>query len=282
MIDFGFLVRYTGLTEQLFYSTRGPRMPRGKPKDPESYAKKRAEITRRSWADPAIRERMRNAISASKKGKTVIGASARAAIAASLSGRKLDPEHVRRSVEARQQRRAAGAYANAPKRKTRGSPSPEQRQRISESLRGHPVSEDTRAKLSARGRDNWQNMEYRQRMLELRDTYPNGLERSLIPDMDLLGFRYTGDGSFWVHDRTGSHNPDFKQTGFNRVVEVWGDYWHRDDDPQAALAWYAAHGFAALIVWERDLAADGIANIVSRWLTDGILSDDLEGRTYPV
>jgi hypothetical protein len=278
MIDFGFLTRYTGITEQLFCNKRGPSMPRGKPKDPEAYAKKRAEIARRNWADPEYRKRVGAAISAATKGKKVISEEQRVAISQTLTGRQKPEEERRNQSQGMRDRWASGGWQD---RSSPGAPSDEKRQRISESLRGHPVSEDTRAKLSARGRDNWQNMEYRQRMLELRDTYPNGLERSLIPHMELLGFRYTGDGSFWVHDRAGSHNPDFKQTGFNRVVEIWGDYWHRDDDPQAAIAWYAAHGFAALIVWERDLAADGITNIVSRWLTDGILSDDLEGRTYP-
>lgn len=252
-------------------------MPRGTPKDPETARAKMAAAQRERWKDPDVRARRVAGMSAATKGKKVISDEQRVAISQKLTGRKRTDEERRNISKGVEKRWIEGKWAN---RRLLGAPSEEKRLRIAQSLKGHEVTPETRQKLSASSRANWQNPDYRKKALEARQMSPNKLEQSLIPTMESLGFRYTGNGSFWVHDPTGSHNPDFKQTGKRRVVEIWGNYWHRDQDPQEAIQWYATHGFQCLVIWESDLTDQPIEELVARWLTDGVLSDDLEGRTY--
>ena len=84
---------------------------------------------------------------------------------------------------------------------------------------------------------------------------PTSLEvdvRSLVPPY----VEYVGDRRFWVWTSKGAKNPDFIVHPYmhtKMVIEAWGDYWHRDHDPQEFIALYAAKGVKCLLIWEKEL-----------------------------
>ncbi len=82
---------------------------------------------------------------------------------------------------------------------------------------------------------------------------PNQLEQKVL---DLLpeSWRYEGLA-------VGNRCPDFWD-GNSRVIEVFGDYWHRDDDPQAWIDHYAAHGYKCLVVWESEVKAGQVNKLL--------------------
>jgi len=112
----------------------------------------------------------------------------------------------------------------------------------------------------------WQDPIYRTAVLQGRKSAPNKLETSLQPVLAEFGFRYTGGGDFWVHRKDGSHNPDFKKTGERKLVEVWGDYWHRGENPDDLQTWYATMGYDCLILWESEVNAGRARDRVRKWL----------------
>jgi hypothetical protein len=68
---------------------------------------------------------------------------------------------------------------------------------------------------------------------------------------------YVGDGKIWVTLQDGRRKcPDFKVRGKRKFVEVWGDFWHKDENPQELVYAYAAIGFECMVVWEEEIRQD--------------------------
>ena len=99
----------------------------------------------------------------------------------------------------------------------------------------------------------WLDSEVVSKILAGRGKSPNHLERlfiKLTPDC----VRFVGDGSWWRKLLNGKYkNPDFKVTGQNKVIELFGDYWHRNDSPQELIDLYNQIGIACLVFWEHEL-----------------------------
>ena len=105
----------------------------------------------------------------------------------------------------------------------------------------------------------WEDKIFRERRIkELcsgRSNRPNKPEKvimSIIKD-NKLDFRYTGDGSLII----GCLNPDFVNKDNNKIIELYGDYWHnlpkskKTDSKRVGI--YKNHGYDTLIIWEHEL-----------------------------
>lgn len=103
----------------------------------------------------------------------------------------------------------------------------------------------SKAALARIARDGW-----------LPKPSPSKLELSCIPMFAKQGYKHTGDGSFWIRGKDGkSKNPDFLNKKSKSVIEVWGDYWHRGQDPKDLIVWYKKNGYDCKIYWESELKA---------------------------
>jgi len=82
---------------------------------------------------------------------------------------------------------------------------------------------------------------------------PNQQEKKLNQILQTLfpnEYEYVGDLSFIV----GGKNPDFVNVnGQKKIVELYGDYWHRNDDPEERIQLFRNYGFETLVIWEREL-----------------------------
>jgi len=119
--------------------------------------------------------------------------------------------------------------------------------------------------------------EYREKVcegLKRAPMAPNNFEsyfQSIVPET----VRYVGGGDFWVKLENGNcRNPDFKVTGQRKLIELWGDYWHRNDDPFALIELYWRKGFECLLFWESDVHKNSaaVAQMVRAFIDD---SDDI-------
>jgi len=81
----------------------------------------------------------------------------------------------------------------------------------------------------------------------------NKPERYLLCVLDSLfpgEWKYVGDGQVIIAGKC----PDFINiNGQKKVIELFGDYWHRDDDPHDRIDTFSPHGYKTFIVWEREL-----------------------------
>jgi len=82
---------------------------------------------------------------------------------------------------------------------------------------------------------------------------PNKLEIKLdaLLKANLPGeYKYVGDGQFILAGKC----PDFINiNGKKEIIEVYGDYWHKDDDPQERIDLFKKYGYKTLILWEHEL-----------------------------
>ena len=63
-------------------------------------------------------------------------------------------------------------------------------------------------------------------------------------------YKYVGDGEVII----GRSNPDYINTnGQKKIIELFGNYWHRNDNPQDKITNYVKYGFQTLIIWESEL-----------------------------
>ena len=81
-------------------------------------------------------------------------------------------------------------------------------------------------------------------------------ELSLVPVLSRLGYKHTGEGSFWRRWKDGSlHNPDFVNEKDRSLVEYFGSYWHADDrgrENEIKESWTEI-GWDCTIIWSEEL-----------------------------
>jgi hypothetical protein len=89
---------------------------------------------------------------------------------------------------------------------------------------------------------------------------PNKPE-SIINSLTSENVQFVGNRNWWRKLRfleNGEYiekykNPDFKVKNQNRVIEVFGKYWHKDDDPEILINAYKEQGIDCLVIQEVDI-----------------------------
>lgn len=163
----------------------------------------------------------------------------KAKISKALKGRKFSAEHKRAVVE-------------AITRWNKENPAVGERN----PFYGKHHSLETRKLLSEQAKKRWRNPDYRnsivRKIMKAWHVKPNKKEKfliNLINEHD-LPFRYVGDGQFIL----GGRCPDFlNYNGKKQLIELFGDYFHRDDDPQERIDFFRQYGFETLVIWEHKL-----------------------------
>jgi hypothetical protein len=68
-----------------------------------------------------------------------------------------------------------------------------------------------------------------------------------------LVYEYTGSGRFFVTFKNGKRKiPDFVSHHERKVIEVYGRYWHRNDDPADIIRQYKEIDWDCLVLWEEE------------------------------
>jgi very-short-patch-repair endonuclease len=211
-------------------------------------------------------EETRKKISASLKGNC-LSPESRKKISDAMKGRDIRKGNHHVSEETREKLR----IANTGKKR-----SAESRIRMSIAMIGknmgksRPCSENTKIKISkaltgkkrpeaSKKRDSlirtaqWKNPDYVHKQRRARQISPNKPEIKLLGILNALfpgDWKFTGDFSFTINGKC----PDFVNcNGQKKIIELFGDYWHREDDPEERKKAFAPFGYETLIIWESEL-----------------------------
>lgn len=116
--------------------------------------------------------------------------------------------------------------------------------------------------MTETNKKNWQNNEYRNKMLnilkieqeKLSQLEINKCEQKLLDILKSFDsrFEYVGDWSKFI----GNKNPDFIHEERKLIVEMFGDYWHRNDTIEKInnrIKLFKSAGYDTLIIWEHEL-----------------------------
>lgn len=155
-------------------------------------------------------------------------------------GKILSEEHIRKLKE------------NASKRRPYTE---ERRNRMRLSMLGknigksYLVSEETKRKLRAK----WLDPYYVRKQMIGRHVSPNKPEAKLLEILNILfpgDWKFTGDLSFTINGKC----PDFVNcNGQKKIIELFGNYWHRGENEEDRKKIFSPFGYQTLIVWEKEL-----------------------------
>lgn len=113
----------------------------------------------------------------------------------------------------------------------------------------HPLAKE---EMSERSKRQWQDPEFVKKWFKGHDMAPNKLEKffdKITPDI----VRYVGNKA-WFRTINGKHkNPDFKVTGQDKVIEIFGGHWHKGENPQELINLYKQAGLDCLVFWEDEV-----------------------------
>lgn len=63
-------------------------------------------------------------------------------------------------------------------------------------------------------------------------------------------WKFVGDGQLIIAGKC----PDFVNVnGQKKIIELFGDYWHKGQNPKARIAVFKPFGYKTLVVWEHEL-----------------------------
>lgn len=162
----------------------------------------------------------------------------------------------------------------------------ETRKRMSDSHIGKKMPEAIKKKISAEALKRWASNEqyaknvsegmtrkwaeagYKERILPLilkaNAIRPNKSEAKLL-EMLRENFtnlwQYVGDGELIIAGKC----PDFWD-GNNKLIELFGDYWHKGDDGLDRINLFKQKGYNTLIIWEHELVdSDSLINKIKEF-----------------
>lgn len=103
----------------------------------------------------------------------------------------------------------------------------------------------------------FQNLPKKQHLKLARKGYANSFKRPTKPERKIINYiqqhnlplDYVGNGKLWI----GNKNPDFTHKTKSIVIEVFGDYWHSEDEEKTRIDHFKKHGYDCLIVWEKEV-----------------------------
>ncbi len=121
----------------------------------------------------------------------------------------------------------------------------------SKGFTGHTHSEFSKARIRNNSIKCWDEPEYRKKVFGGAKTFPNKAEKQLAKVLESIPenkFFYIGDG----RQQIALKYPDFWD-GKNKLIELFGDYWHKGDDPKDRIDYFKEFGYDCLIIWECEL-----------------------------
>ena len=131
----------------------------------------------------------------------------------------------------------------------------------SQKLMGHPGQKgddnpskrpEVRKKLSDKRIELLKDDEWTKFWIKSFHKSPNKPEQRLINIIEKyqLPYKFVGNGEFIL----GGKNPDFMNiNGEKKLIEIYGTYWHRNENPEDRIDLFKEYGFETLIFWENEL-----------------------------
>lgn len=168
---------------------------------------------------------------------------ARARMRQAQQGRTVSPAHRAKMSAARM-----GVRRSTPVTK-------ETRRRLSEAVKA-AYANGLREKRSAWAKARWQDPERARAWASSMTRSPSGPERRAA---ERLGdqWRYTGNGAVWIDGM----NPDFMHVTELKVIEIFGRYWHRNDNPQDRIDRFAVAGYECRVIWEDEIEQEIVMDV---------------------
>lgn len=118
---------------------------------------------------------------------------------------------------------------------------------------GKSMPKQAKKKMSISHKRQWKNPEWVKKWrvsIKIKPTRPEKHLSKLLKEWFPSEYKYVGDFSFMIEGK----NPDFMNiNGQKKLIELFGDYWHRNDDPEKRIRFFGQYGFNTLVIWQHEL-----------------------------
>jgi len=133
--------------------------------------------------------------------------------------------------------------------------------------KGKHHSEKSKLKMSIAAKKMWAENKVARDNIILKTfinnkMHPNKVEKKLIDILSTITdkFKFCGDGSIWI----GRKNPDFINKEGRKIIEMFGDFWHKDEDPQYRIEHFKKFGYDTLVIWEHEIQCENIQLLIDK------------------
>jgi very-short-patch-repair endonuclease len=122
--------------------------------------------------------------------------------------------------------------------------------RVSKAKKGKSNSPEACLRIAKTVSDLWKDPEYAARQRAGRELSPNKLESSFIEMCreNNWPFEYVGDWKITIDGKC----PDFMDKNRN-LIELFGDFWHRGQNPEDRIHFFRERGYRCLVLWENEV-----------------------------
>jgi len=132
---------------------------------------------------------------------------------------------------------------------------PEYRNKVIEATREGKNTPEVKLKMSEISKKHWLDPKYSEKVLKANNHRPTGIENKII-SLSIKGLKYVGNGIFWRLTEKKHRNPDFKIIGQNKIIEIFGDYWHKGENSNEIVKEYKNIGLDCIVFWENEINND--------------------------
>jgi very-short-patch-repair endonuclease len=122
----------------------------------------------------------------------------------------------------------------------------------SESHKGKLVNQETREKIRVAHKEKFKDSKYAQMIMDNLKVLPNKLEiffDKFLENNITTKFKYVGDGYTFIAGKC----PDFINFEEKMIIELFGSYWHRNEEVIERTEHFLKYGYKTLIVWDYEL-----------------------------
>jgi len=125
------------------------------------------------------------------------------------------------------------------------------------SKQGCKRSKESVIKSNAGIKAAWANHEIKNKQVKAiilgNKVSPNKVELTMQGFLDGIypnEWKFVGDGQLIINGKC----PDFVNVnGKKMLIEVFGDYWHKDDNPEDRIKIFEPYGYRTLVLWEHEI-----------------------------
>jgi hypothetical protein len=82
---------------------------------------------------------------------------------------------------------------------------------------------------------------------------PSEAERQMMKKLSIPPWRYVGDGKFPLKTQVTTRFPDFINEDTHEIIEIFGTYWHRNQNPLSLITEYKNVGWSCRVLWESEI-----------------------------
>jgi G:T-mismatch repair DNA endonuclease (very short patch repair protein) len=156
----------------------------------------------------------------------------------------------------------------------------EMREKISKAMKGRVVSESVRKNMSEAHKGHKRSEEALKKWIKSNHIKPNKREKQLFDYIECI---FPNEYALNVRAEImtlGGKIPDIVNVnGTKKLIELYGDFWHKGDDPQERMDYFKQFGWDTLVIWEKELKNEEL--LKQRIIDFGVkLTNEYEGGRY--